>query len=94
MLGACLHMCCVAAHCKPCQSLSSTGYPPCRLSAFNDAVLMVDCETDAWLLRWGNTQFEELAGGCMAAAVVAWGQLAATPSCCSGNLFLIRPVGW
>lgn len=26
---------------------------------------MVDVETDAWLLRWGNTQFEALAGGWM-----------------------------
>ncbi|PRW58005.1 kinase [Chlorella sorokiniana] len=31
------------------------------LSAFSEAVIMVDCETDAWLLRWGDTQFEALA---------------------------------
>ncbi|KAI7838703.1 hypothetical protein COHA_007500 [Chlorella ohadii] len=40
-----------------------------ELSAFNDAVLMVDCETDAWLLRWGNTQFEELAGVAVAGSM-------------------------
>ena len=32
------------------------------LSAMAEAVMMVDCATDAWLLRWANTNFVKLTG--------------------------------